>query len=204
MARTLIGWENFELLHNSTGGILIKYIGNIFTAMKASRVRFIQEGPRWPYLSDCQLPGKPGTAHPVPHNPLSQPLPFPGYRLLWLPRTGLFHCWAGTEWQCGQRLVLPPARAACRGDPCSGGPGGHFSRSCKHLKLDILGNSVAADSILTASLSRMDTRDGACDNHPLLAHIACWPTATALRKFMGGYGEKGESSELWSTVSYLF
>lgn len=35
MARTVIGWENFELLHNSAGGILIKYIGNIFTATKA-------------------------------------------------------------------------------------------------------------------------------------------------------------------------
>lgn len=35
MARTVIGWENFELLCNSTGGILIKYIGNIFTATKA-------------------------------------------------------------------------------------------------------------------------------------------------------------------------
>lgn len=30
MARIVIGWENFELLHISTGGILILYIGNIF------------------------------------------------------------------------------------------------------------------------------------------------------------------------------
>lgn len=34
MARTVIGWENFELLHISTGGILILSIGNIFIDRK--------------------------------------------------------------------------------------------------------------------------------------------------------------------------
>lgn len=207
MTRTVIGWENFELLHNSAGGILIKYIGNIFTGTKADVSQELDSFRRGQGLHASRLASSQvSQAQPI----LCLTVPCPSLFLSLAtgcsgcPGLGLFCCSAGTGWQRGQKLVLPPARAACRGKSWSGGPGGHFSRSCRHLKLDILGISVAANSILTASLSRMDTRDVTCDNQPLLARIACWPTATALGKFRGGYDEKGELSKLWSNVSYLF
>lgn len=115
MARTVIGWENFELLCNSTGGILMKYIGNIFTATKAD-VSQERDSFRGGQGHRAWLPGEP--AQPILCLTVPQPLPFPGCRLQ--PGLGLFCCSAGTGGSVGRDWGCLQPELPAEGSPAVG------------------------------------------------------------------------------------